>query len=119
MARVGSSNGGPALPSLPQVEVFKTSTQAIPSARLSASIAGVETHIVCQSYADRICVFASQVGKVGCLVSAEVSTFSRFRVFTKRPSHADPSDGDDTRPSPAFQLFLFTRQQLSPRIISH
>lgn len=36
----------------------------------SANIAGIETEVVCTAYADRILVIVTQVGKLGCLVSA-------------------------------------------------
>ncbi len=52
------------------VETRKTELTAIPTVRVSETVLGQETHVVCQDYTDRICVFVSQVGKIGCLVSA-------------------------------------------------
>ncbi|KDN49602.1 hypothetical protein K437DRAFT_273252 [Tilletiaria anomala UBC 951] len=68
----------------PQVRAAASSSLPIPTRHVARTILGHDTHVVCQSFTDRICIFISQVGKLGCIMQATVST----------PAHFQPSSSD-------------------------
>lgn len=58
-------------PSLPTAEIQDlpgTTPLPIPTRHVQANVAGVDTHVVCQLFTDRLVVLISQVGKIGTLV---------------------------------------------------
>lgn len=57
--------------SLPTAEIQDLPGSAplpIPTRHVHANVAGVDTHVVCQLFTDRLVVLISQVGKIGTLV---------------------------------------------------
>lgn len=57
-----------AVPAAEIKSIPASSSLAIPTRHVQAAVAGVETHVVCQLFTDRLVVLISQVGKVGTLV---------------------------------------------------
>lgn len=62
-----------------QVQSLAPGLSAVPTRQASSKIQDQHTQVVCQSFADRIVVLVTQVGKIGCLVNTGIEITSRPR----------------------------------------
>jgi len=121
-----------------QVESLSPGISAIPTRQSTRDIQNQLTQVLCQSFADRILVLVTQVGKIGCLVSDSVNPFGiksefcierhSFSTFPFTPTSfllplllltyfplflASPLDPGDSptlnRPTTNFRNFIFRR----------